>query len=446
MDRLSRMKSSIQDVWLLERDLVSEGFDSALERLKQDLPITIHEYPSGSEVWTWIIPQKWICRTAYLERMDGERLLDRKDHPLHCASYSASFEGIVTREMLFAHLQVHPNCKDAIPYAWKHYKQDWGLCCSAKFKAGLMDDRYRVVIETEETEGMLKVGEVVVYGELNSEFVLCAHLCHPCQVNDGLSGVVAGLEVMQHLAEGRRPRNTYRLLITPETIGSIAWMSHHEQLLPNIKGGLFLEMLGTDCPHALQMSFDGNTEVDNCILDALVDLDPDSWSGPFRQVIGNDERQWNAPGVRIPMLSLSRVFHPTTGKWPFPEYHSSLDTPERMSWDRLNASVDVVIGLIERLEENAYPMNLFRGEVFCSRFGIHIDYYEDQAGNRRLFDVLQMIDGTKTVNQIARSCGLTFMQVLQIVEQLEGQGLVKRTPSAVNSDTHLFKLNNARER
>ncbi len=51
------------------------------------------------------------------------------------------------------------------------------------------------------------------------------------------------------------------------------------------------------------------------------------WIGEFRTIIGNDERQFNGPGVRVPMLSLSRVLRPDHPDWPYPEYHSSFDNP-----------------------------------------------------------------------------------------------------------------------
>jgi len=409
MPRIRRMKSLIDDIWYLERNLLSEGFDLALDRIKAELSLTVHEYPSGSEVWTWIIPEKWMCYEAYVERMNGERLIDFKKHPLHCASYSASFEGIVSREELFKHLHVHPELRDAIPFAWKYYKNDWGLCCSVEQRELLTDDKYRVVIRTEHSPGTLKVGECVIPGTSGKEFVLCVHLCHPCMVNDDLSGVAVAVEVMRHLMTLSTLSYTYRLLLTPETIGSVAWLSSHEALIPKIAGGLFLEMLGTNCPHALQMSFQGNSEIDECVLSAVKECDPDSWSGPFRRIIGNDERQFNAPGVRIPMLSLSRVFHPSTGKWPYPEYHSSKDTPDFISWDRLDESVDDVLHLIQRLEENQYPVNLFRGEVFCSRYGLFIDAYQNPEGNLK----------SQTIGRIIiRVKGILELELLNSLESL----------------------------
>lgn len=433
MERQARMKSLMDELWFLERDLVSDGFDQALERLGIELPLQIHSYPSGMEVWTWIVPEKWTCREAYVERLNGERILDRKNHPLYCASYSMAFEGIVRREELLRHLHISQMRPDAIPYAWKHYKKDWGLCCTAELREKLTDEVYRVVIRSQHEPGLMKVGEAVARGSSGQEIVLCAHLDHPAMANDDLSGVVVGMEVMRQLMKCQDLRYTYRLLLTPETIGSVAWLSRHEDLIPKIKGGLFLEMLGTDCPHALQMSFDGNTEVDQCFLSALQELDPHSWHGPFRRVIGNDERQFNAPGVRIPMLSLSRVFHPTTGKWPYPEYHSSADTPEIISFDRLERSVDVVLRMIDRLEQNVYPVNLFRGEVFCSRYGMFVDFYEDPEGNRKLFELIQLIDGTRTVSEIASICGASFRFVMEKLQELERYQLVHFSETPVET-------------
>lgn len=432
IERISHMKKLVEDIWFLERNLVSRGFDQALERLNQEIPLNILEYPSGNQVWTWIIPDEWTCHEAYLERLNGERVIDYKDHPLHCASYSSSFEGMVTREELFDHLDVHPNLNDAIPFAWKYHKTDWGLCCTTKTKENLTDDKYRVVIRTEHRPGRLKVGESVVPGKTDREIVLCAHLCHPCMVNDDLSGVLVGVEVVRQLRKMSNLRYTYRLLLTPETIGSIAWLSTHEDIIPKIEGGLFLEMLGTDCPHALQMSYMGDTEIDRCLLSALKERDSESWQGAFRRVVGNDERQFNAPGVRVPMLSLSRVFHPDTGKWPYPEYHSSKDTPELISWGRLNESAETVLHLISRLEQNRYPVNLFRGEVFASRYDLFIDFYQDPVGNRHLFDIIQMIDGSSTVSQIAESCDAPFDYVITLLKKMEAKGLVSFSDSPAN--------------
>jgi len=301
------MEQIVKALWWLPRDIISDGYDAALEALAKQVPMTIREYPTGTPCWTWIVPEKWACHEACLATLNGKRLFSYADNPLHVVAYSLPFEGEVSRQELFGHLHVNPKISEAVPFVCKYYERDWGLCCSKSLKDSLTEERYRVVIKTSFSYSTLKIGEVVAQGENEESIVFCAHLCHPAMVNDGLTGVVVGLEVMRELLKRRNLHYTYRFLIVPETIGSIAYLSHNEELIPKMKGGLFLEMLGLENPHALQLSFAANTELDQCFAVAMKNYDPNSWIGAFRTVIGNDERQFNAPGVRVPMLSLSRV-------------------------------------------------------------------------------------------------------------------------------------------
>ncbi len=418
------MRQMVDALWRLPRHIVSDGYDAALEALATQVPMTIHEYPTGSEAWTWIIPEKWGVREAYLETMDGRRLFSTADHPLHVVSYSLPFDGVVSREELLRHLHVHPRLPDAVPFIFKYYDRDWGLCCSQAQRDALTDDEYRVRIDSHFSFGSLKVGEVVVPGESDETIVLCAHLCHPGMVNDDLTGVVVGVDVIRSLLERRDLRYSYRLVIVPETIGSAAYLSGHEELIPRMKGGVFLEMLGKPLPHALQRSFTGTTEVDRCFELAMRREDPDGWSSAFRTIIGNDERQYNAPGVRVPMLSLSRVQRTDHPEYPYREYHSSHDTPDVVSWEHLERSRDLVLRMIDTLEANRVPQNEFRGEVFCARYGIHVDWYTNPEGHRALFEVMYLIDGTRSVADIAEACGISFEAVRLTLEELRRHGLV----------------------
>lgn len=423
------MLDLIHELWFLRRDLVSDGYDQALYRLAQELPMTIHEYPTGEPCWTWRIPEKWTCHAAYLETLDGKRLIDAAEHPLHVVSYSLPFEGVVRREELFAHLHTHPTLPEAIPFVFKYYQRDWGLCCSQKLKDSLTDDHYRVVIRTTFEPGTLKVGEVVVPGESEKTFMLVAHLCHPAMVNDDLTGVVVGLDVMRYLLSQPQPYYTYRFLIVPETIGSVAYLSHHEELIPKMVGGLFLEMLGNDSPHALQFSFQPHSRVDRCLVAAFKGLDPAGYTGPYRKIVPNDERQFNAPGVRVPMLSISRVEKPSYPPKPYREYHSSFDTPEIVTQERLEASREVVLGLLRAWERDQYIVNYFKGEIFLSGYGIWIDYRTNPEGSLRLFEIMERCDGEHTVSDIAQELEISFQSVWEVVSLFQEKGLVSLSRS-----------------
>lgn len=428
MPENASMEQMIESLWALPRDIVSDGYDTAIEALAKQAPMKIHEYPTGAKCWTWIIPEKWTCHEAYLETLDGKRLFSYEDNPLHVVSYSLPFEGEIPREELFAHLHVHPTNFNAIPFKHKYYERDWGLCCSKNLQDSLTHERYRVVIKTRFGFGSLKVGEIVVPGESDECIILCAHLCHPAMVNDGLSGVVVGLEVMRSLLKRINLRYTYRFLIVPETIGSVAYLSHNEELIPKMKGGLFLEMLGLENPHALQLSHLANTAFDRCCLAALKEFDLSGWTGKFLSVVTNDERQFNAPGVRVPMLSLSRVASPSDAStYLYPEYHTNLDTPGLVSFNRLRESQELVLKILNMWEANRTPVNKFKGEVFLSRFGINFDFNDDYAGSQALFEVMFLLDGNHSILDIAEDCRIPFSLAQRIVQQFYQHGLVEYT-------------------
>jgi aminopeptidase-like protein len=434
------MINLINELWFLKRDIVSDDFDHALARLARELPMSIAEYPSGMRCWTWTIPEKWACQEAYLETMDGKRLIDYADHPLHVVSYSLPYEGVVDRQELLQHLHVHPRLPGAIPFVFKYYERDWGLCASQELRDSLKDERYRVVIQTRFEPDSLKIGEVLIPGQSEQTVMLVTHLCHPAMVNDDLSGVVVGIEVARTLLErgsqGSKPYFTYRLLILPETIGSVVYLSHHEELIPQMVAGLFLEMLGNNSPHALQGSFQPSSQIDRCLVSALKGLEPQGYSAPYRTVIANDERQFNAPGVRVPMLSLSRVEPPGSPTRPYREYHSSLDTPDIVTEERLEASKQIVLALIEAWENNQYIVNHFKGEIFCSGYGIWIDYRINPDGHRRLFEIMERCDGEHTVADIASELAIPFQSVWEVVELLESKELVWLSRKPHPTDPH----------
>jgi aminopeptidase-like protein len=115
---------------------------------------------------------------------------------------------------------------------------------------------------------------------------------------------------------------------------------------------------------------------------------------------------------------------------PYLEYHSSHDTPAIVTEERLEASKEVVLGLIQAWERNQYVVNNFKGEVFCSGYGIWIDYRVNPEGHRRLFEIMERCDGEHTVADIAVGLGIPFQAVWEVISLLLDKELVwlSRTP------------------
>ncbi len=416
----------LDDLWFLRRDIVSDGYDQALEAIAKRLPLQIDRYRSGQEAWTWIIPPKWSVGEAWIR--DGSRtLVDVRDHPLHVMSYSTPIAGRISRAELLAHLHTRPDLPSAIPFEFSYYEPKWGFCVQHQRLDQFTAPEYEVLIEARHEPGELKTGTLLAPGQSDDEILVMAHLCHPAMVNDDLAGVAVLVAVAEKLlASGLRHRYSYRFLLMPETIGSIAFLSRHPQLIERIRYAVFLEMLGNNQPLSLQLSRQGDSAIDKAARLALTSSGLDFRTGGFHEVIGNDEKVFNGPGVNIPSISLSRSNFFGRGEWPYPEYHSSADTPAIVTRERLEEAEQVVLRTLQ-LMENAYtPVRKVRGPIFLSRYGLWVDWRADRDLNRKQSVVLESLEGEKDTLDIAAELDLNIDVLTAWLDQFARHGLIEK--------------------
>ena len=198
-------------------------------------------------------------------------------------------------------------------------------------------------------------------------------------------------------------------------------------LVPNLLTGIFLEMLGLEYPHALQFSQKKDTVWDRIARDKMLATDPSAWTGDFLKIITNDDRQFNAPGVRVPMLSLSRVQEGcgTGDGWPFAEYHSDLDNAERVSEAAMEKSAALTLDILRAWDSETVPVPNYSAEPCLSRAGITFDFSEDPETSSILFDVIHAVDGKTSLSQIAALTGKSEAQLLPVMTRLAKAGLVQ---------------------
>jgi len=401
------------------RDLISGGYDAALELLCEYNPaIKVHEYPTGTQVWDWIIPPKWECSRGWIQTPGGKTLLDTSNHPLHVMSYSLPIEATVGYKELSEHLHTNPAVPSGIPFEYAYYEQAWGFCVQHESLVHFDSAEYKVHIDSEFSEGTLKVGELFLPGTTDEEIVLTAHLCHPFQANDNASGVAALMSIAEKL-DTIKHRYGYRILIVPETIGSIAYLAHNEELIPRIKYAIALDMLGTpDTPLVLQHTRQGNTQIDKAAELALLNVDHEITG--FAAVIGNDEKVLNARGVDIPSISLAR----TECEGIFYGYHTSIDNPESLNYDAIDRAVDVVIDILRILDTNTTPLCTVKGHPQLSRHGLWVDHRTDKALHQKQMKVLDMLDGRHTLIDIAYALDLDVDVLKLWLDELTMKGLL----------------------
>jgi len=204
----------VADLYPICRSITGDGVRETLRRLQGLAPLTIHEVPSGTEVFDWTVPREWNIRDAYIKNDRGERVVDFQRSNLHVVSYSVPVRTRLSLERLRPHLFTLPDRPDWIPYRTSYYAENWGFCLSQRQLDALGPGEYDVCIDSSLEPGSLTYGEVYLPGESTDEVLVSAHVCHPSLANDNLSGLVIGAHLAQYLERVAR-RYSYRFLFVP---------------------------------------------------------------------------------------------------------------------------------------------------------------------------------------------------------------------------------------
>src|SRR5437762_3432535 len=70
----------MRELYPICRSITGNGFRQTLARLKKELPLEVHEVPSSTHVFDWMIPKEWNIRDAYVKNATGERVIDFQKH------------------------------------------------------------------------------------------------------------------------------------------------------------------------------------------------------------------------------------------------------------------------------------------------------------------------------------------------------------------------------
>lgn len=241
------LKELYAELFPLCRSITGPAYEQSLEILKKYVPFTIESFPSGSKVNDWTVPEGWSLNRATLKDSQGNIILDTNQNPLHVLNFSEPFTGKVSFEDLKEHLFFDKNNPDAIPYTTSYYKPRWGLNISYKQFQELKDDEYEVCIDTiKDTNGALKVGICDLKGDSDKIIQISSYLCHPNMLNNELSGPLALVCLYLLLKSLPQRRYSYRFVIHPESIGSIAYLSRFApELKEKLEYGINLTCLAS---------------------------------------------------------------------------------------------------------------------------------------------------------------------------------------------------------
>ncbi|NEU58103.1 DUF4910 domain-containing protein [Halorussus sp. MSC15.2] len=349
----SRLESRFEALWPIPRSITGPGFRESLAVLRKDIPLDVEGVPSGTAVFDWEIPPEWRIREARLTGPDGDVYADFDETNLAVVNYSEPVDERRTLDELDPHLHTLPRLPDATPYVTSYYERDWGFCLPHDTYESLPEGEYHAYIDSEFVDGELNYGHAVLEGESDREVLLSTYLCHPSLANNELSGPLVLTSLYKRLRDWDRRKFTYRFVVVPETIGSLAYLSRYgAHLREKVVGGLVLTCLGG--PND-DLSYK-RTRRGNALLDEVVRHLDEYTDAEFRfrtfDATGSDERQYCSPGFDLPVGQFARTVYDE-----YEGYHNSRDTKSFMGIAPLVESAETIERVLRNFERGGYYLN-----------------------------------------------------------------------------------------
>ena len=413
------------------RSITGEGVRQTLNDLREFITqgggpeLQVFEVPSGTKAFDWTVPREWKIREAYIEDEAGNHIIDMKDNNLHVLGYSTSVDKWVNLKELKEHIYTQPDQPDCIPYVTSYYKERFGFCMSENMKNSLPEGKYHMYIDSELFDGVLNYAEIVIPGEADEEVFFSTYFCHPSMANNECSGPAISGELVKYVMSLPQRRYTYRFVYVPETIGSITYLSqgeHLSKLQKSMVAGFNLSCVGDNRDYSIVESRHASTLADRVLKNVLHYHTDNKYSTYSFLKRGSDERQYNAPGVDLPVVGFCR-----SKFGEYPEYHTSADDLSLISPEGLQGAYDVMKQVIDVLEMN----QCYQVQVLCEpQLGKHGLYpTTSQKGSydqvKAMVDFIAYADGKTDIIEISNLIGASADKLSTIVDKLVKAKIIK---------------------
>ena len=356
------------------------------------------KFRTGQKVFDWVIPKEWNIKDAYIEHESGKRFAEFKKCNLHIVGYSIPINKKISKKELLKYIHTQKDQPDSIPYVTSYYKERWGFCLSENQKNKLPDGNYKVMVNSNLKKGNLELSSAIFKGRTKKEIFFSSYVCHPSMANDELSGPVLLNAIMQYIKSNySKPKYTYRFVLLPETIGSIAYLSKFMKVMKsNIICGFNLSCVGDERDYSYVHSRKGNTLADDAIETALNGL-PNVKKYSYLDR-GSDERQYCAPGIDLPLCGFSR------SRYKYPEYHTHKDNFNVVTQKGLEESFEVMKKIIDATELGLYPKANMFGEPNLGKRGLYPTLSQKgKYGDIQLrMNLIALSDGVTNIFKIAK--------------------------------------------
>ena len=107
----------VEALYPICRSITGPGVRETLARVREHLPLEVHEVPTGTQVFDWQVPKEWHVRDAYVKDARGRRVIDFRRSNLHVVSYSVPVRARMSLEAIRPYLHTLPDHPDNAPGA-----------------------------------------------------------------------------------------------------------------------------------------------------------------------------------------------------------------------------------------------------------------------------------------------------------------------------------------
>lgn len=427
-----------EELFPITRSITGQGLKQSLEIIQKKIPLEICEVPSGTQVFDWKIPQEWRIYEAFLEGPDGQRYAEFSKSNLYVVNYSEPVDQHLQRSELHDHIYTNESVPDAIPYVTSYYNREWGFCLPHETYESLPEGEYHAYIDSEFVDGNLYYGHTTLEGETDEEVLLTSYLCHPSMANNELSGPLVLTALYNRIKQWENRHYTYRFVLAPETIGSLAYLSEYGQHLKQymVAGAVLTCLGGPQDNLSYQFSRQGNSLLDATVENFRKHGEISIRPRPFTPTGGSDERQYCSPGFNLPVGQFARTVY-----GDYDGYHSSNDDKDFMTIRALVESAEQLDKIFQTLEYaesflNTKPYgepkldnhNLYPTTNAPQTWDDSTDTIvnDDSKFLDAVLRVLNWSDGEHRMVDIGSEHGYALSELIPIIERLQGEGLLRR--------------------
>ncbi len=413
------------------RSLTGDGFRKSLNIIKGEFPqLKIKKIKSGTKVFDWNIPEEWNVSGAHVLDKNNNKIIDFKENNLHLVGYSIPINKYIKKNELLKNLYCLKDQPKAIPYITSYYKKRWGFCVSFnqlnKINKDYSEkDNFKVVINSNfKKKGFLNYGELILKGQSKQEILISTYLCHPSMANNELSGPIVSMGLINYFKSLKKLEKTLRFIFIPETIGSISYLNKNlKDLKKNVIAGYNLSCIGDERQYSCMFSKYNNTPSDEAIIEAYKNLKIKRFKVYSFLERGSDERQYNSPGIDLPIASIFRTKY---GK--FPEYHTSLDDFSLVTLKGITGGFKVAKEAIKIILKNIYPKVNILCEPQMGKRGLYPNLSTKQKKNssKAFLSFIQYSDGKNSVVKISKFIKLNLKTTKKIYKKLLSHKIITK--------------------